>query len=171
VCGAGYPGRVYTVAVVPGSFDPVTVGHVDIIGRAVTLFNEVHVVVVHNPKKKPLFPMERRVELVENALAHVPSHGTGMIRVASWTAGLLVDYCGSVGATILVKGLRSHVDMAYETPMALVNRDLAAIETVFLVPDPTYAHVSSSLVRQVAALGGDITSYVPSVVAECFKQL
>jgi pantetheine-phosphate adenylyltransferase len=79
--------------------------------------------------------------------------------------GLLVDYCTDVGATVLVKGIRSQVDVTYETPMAIVNRNLAGIETVFLLPDPAHAHVSSSLVRQVAALGGDVAPYVPHAVA------
>ena len=80
--------------------------------------------------------------------------------------GLLVDYCTDVGATVLVKGIRSQMDIGYETPMAIVNRNLAGIETVFLLPDPAHAHVSSSLVRQVASLGGDVTPYVPPAVAD-----
>ena len=86
--------------------------------------------------------------------------------VASWSVGLLVDYCTDVGATVLVKGIRSQVDVAYETPMAIVNRHLAGVETVFLLPDPANAHVSSSLVRQVSALGGDVSPYVPEPVAQ-----
>ena len=79
---------------------------------------------------------------------------------------MLVDYCTEVGASVLVKGVRSQLDVAYETPMAIVNRNLAGVETVFLLPDPAHAHVSSSLVRQVAALGGDVSPYVPRAVAE-----
>ena len=86
--------------------------------------------------------------------------------MTQWSVGLLVDYCTEVGATVLIKGIRSQTDIAYETPMAIVNRDLAQIETVFLLPDPHNAYVSSSLVRQVASLGGDITPYVPKVVAD-----
>jgi pantetheine-phosphate adenylyltransferase len=85
--------------------------------------------------------------------------------VTSWSVGLLVDYCTDVGATALVKGVRSQIDVAYETPMAIVNRNLANIETIFMLPDPANAHVSSSLVRQVAALGGDVSPYVPRAVA------
>ena len=88
------------------------------------------------------------------------------VRVDSWDAGLLVDYCRQVGATVLVKGVRSQLDVTYETPMALVNRDLADVETVLLLPDPAHAHVSSSLVRQVEALGGDVAPYVPAAVLE-----
>ena len=92
------------------------------------------------------------------------------ITVASWSVGLLVDYCTDVGASVLVKGIRSQVDVAYETPMAIVNRNLAKVETIFMLPDPAHAHVSSSLVRQVASLGGDVSPYVPRVVADFLEQ-
>jgi pantetheine-phosphate adenylyltransferase len=153
-----------TVAVVPGSFDPVTLGHLDVIERAARLFDEVHVVVVHNPSKSALLPIAQRVALLEQAMAHAGIAGN--IVVTSWSVGLLVDYCTDVGAKVLVKGIRSQMDIGYETPMAIVNRNLAGIETVFLLPDPANAHVSSSLVRQVASLGGDVSPYVPSVVAD-----
>ncbi len=153
-----------TVAVVPGSFDPVTLGHLDVIERAAAIFDEVHVVVVHNPGKQAMLPIAQRVTLIEQAVADraLPSS----IIVTSWSVGLLVDYCTDVGAKVLVKGVRSQVDVAYETPMAIVNRNLAGVETVFLLPDPAHAHVSSSLVRQVASLGGDVAPYVPRAVAE-----
>lgn len=153
-----------TVAVVPGSFDPVTLGHLDVIERAARLFDEVHVVVVHNPSKSALLPIAQRVTLLEQAIAQAGIAGN--IVVTSWSVGLLVDYCTDVGATVLVKGIRSQMDLGYETPMAIVNRNLAGIDTVFLLPDPANAHVSSSLVRQVASLGGDVSPYVPSAVAE-----
>ena len=153
-----------TVAVVPGSFDPVTLGHLDVIERAAGLFDEVHVVVVHNPSKSALLPIAQRVTLLEQAIAQAGIAGN--IVVTSWSVGLLVDYCTDVGAKVLVKGIRSQMDISYETPMAIVNRNLAGIETVFLLPDPANAHVSSSLVRQVASLGGDVTPYVPRAVAE-----
>lgn len=153
-----------SIAVVPGSFDPVTLGHLDVIARAATLFDEVHVVVVHNPDKAALLPIAQRVALLEQAIAQAGS--SGQITVTQWSVGLLVDYCTDVGATVLVKGIRSPSDIGYETPMAIVNRNLAGIETVFLLPDPAHAHVSSSLVRQVAALGGDVTPYVPQAVAD-----
>lgn len=153
-----------TVAVVPGSFDPVTLGHLDVIGRAALLFDEIHVLVVHNPDKSALMPISSRVHLLEQAI--LQEGLTGKIVVSSWSVGLLVDYCVDVGAKALVKGIRSQVDVAYETPMAIVNRNLAGVETIFMLPDPAHAHVSSSLVRQVAALGGDVSPYVPRVVAE-----
>ncbi|HSP52781.1 MAG TPA: pantetheine-phosphate adenylyltransferase [Cryobacterium sp.] len=151
------------IAVVPGSFDPVTRGHLDVIERAAGLFDELHVLVVHNPGKTALLPISQRVSLLQRSIldAGLP----GNIVVASWSMGLLVDYCLEVGASVLIKGIRSQVDVAYETPMAIVNRNLAAVETIFLLPDPANAHVSSSLVRQVAGLGGDITPYVPPAVA------
>ncbi|UOQ88835.1 pantetheine-phosphate adenylyltransferase [Agromyces endophyticus] len=152
------------IAVVPGSFDPVTRGHLDVIARAAGLYDELHVVVVHNPDKSALLPIAQRVALIERSIEDAGIEGR--IVVASWSMGLLVDYCTDVGATVLVKGIRSQVDVAYETPMAIVNRHLAGVETVFLLPDPANAHVSSSLVRQVASLGGDVAPYVPTVVAD-----
>lgn len=152
-----------TLAVVPGSFDPVTLGHLDVIERARNIFDEVHVVVVHNPSKTAMLPVARRVELIEEALRDKGL--SDRVIVTNWSVGLLVDYCQEVGATVLVKGIRSEVDVTYETPMAIVNRDLAGVETVFLLPDPAHNHVSSSLVRQVAALGGDVSPYVPAAVS------
>ncbi|MEY4458392.1 MAG: pantetheine-phosphate adenylyltransferase [Microbacteriaceae bacterium] len=151
-----------TLAVVPGSFDPVTLGHLDVIERAAAIFDEVHVVVVHNPSKSALLPAQRRVDLIRESIAEAGIEGT--IVVTNWSVGLLVDYCQEVGAKVLVKGIRSEVDVTYETPMAIVNRDLAGVETVFLLPNPAHAYVSSSLVRQVSALGGDVSSYVPDAV-------
>ena len=157
------------IAVVPGSFDPVTLGHLDVIGRAARLFDEIHVLVVHNPDKSAMLPIAQRVSLIERSIADERLHGN--IIVAAWSMGLLVDYCTDVGASALVKGIRSQVDVAYETPMAIVNRDLAGVETVFLLPNPANAHVSSSLVRQVAALGGDVSPYVPRSVYDYLQEL
>jgi pantetheine-phosphate adenylyltransferase len=152
------------IAVVPGSFDPITLGHIDVIGRAAGLFDELHVLVVHNPDKSALLPIAQRVSLIEQAITEADLPGS--IVVTSWSVGLLVDYCTDVGASVLVKGIRSQVDVAYETPMAIVNRNLAGVETIFMLPDPAHAHVSSSLVRQVSSLGGDVSPYVPKAVAE-----
>ena len=155
------------IAVVPGSFDPVTLGHLDVIERAAGLFDELHVLVVHNPGKTALLPIAQRVALIEQSVRE--ARLAGNIKVTSWSVGLLVDYCTEVGASVLVKGIRSQVDVAYETPMAIVNRDLAGVETVFMLPSPAHAHVSSSLVRQVASLGGDVSPYVPAAVAKYLK--
>lgn len=158
---------MHRIAVVPGSFDPITLGHLDVIDRAAGLFDELHVLVVHNPDKTALLPVAQRVALIEKAIAdaRMPSN----IKVMSWSVGLLVDYCTDVGASVIVKGVRSQLDVAYETPMAIVNRNLAGVETIFLLPDPAHAHVSSSLVRQVAALGGDVSPYVPAAVADYLR--
>lgn len=152
------------IAVVPGSFDPVTLGHLDVIERAAGIFDDVHVLVVHNPSKTALLPVAQRVSLIEKSLAEAGIRGN--IRVTSWSVGLLVDYCTEVAASVIIKGVRSQIDVAYETPMAIVNRNLAGVETIFMLPDPAHAHVSSSLVRQVAGLGGDVSPYVPRAVAE-----
>ncbi len=151
------------IAVVPGSFDPPTLGHLDVIRRAADLFDELHVVVVHNPDKVGFLPIAERLELIREAIV---DDGIGEhVSVTSWSEGLLVDYSTSVDAGVLVKGIRSQVDVAYETPMAIVNRGLAGVETIFLLPDPAHALVSSSLVRQVSSLGGDVSPYVPAAVA------
>ena len=119
------------IAVVPGSFDPPTLGHLDVIRRAAALYDQVHVLVVHNPGKEAMLPIAQRLTLLEQSISEqgVP----GNIVVAAWSMGLLVDYAHDVNAGVLVKGIRSQVDVAYETPMAIVNRHLAEIETVFLL--------------------------------------
>jgi len=152
------------IAVVPGSFDPPTLGHLDVIRRAAGLYDELHVVVVHNPGKAAMLPIAQRLSLLEQSIAE-GGFDAGHVTVASWSVGLLVDYAADVGAGVLVKGIRSQLDVTYETPMAIVNRHLAGVETVFLLPDPSHALVSSSLVRQVAGLGGDVSPYVPPAVA------
>ena len=157
------------IAVVPGSFDPVTLGHLDVISRSARLFDEIHVLVVHNPDKSAMLPIAQRVSLLERSIAD--ERLPGNIIVAAWSVGLLVDYCTDVGANALVKGIRSQVDVAYETPMAIVNRALAGVETVFMLPNPANAHVSSSLVRQVAALGGDVSPYVPRAVYDYLQEI
>jgi pantetheine-phosphate adenylyltransferase len=153
------------IAVYPGSFDPITFGHIDIATRAAKLFDTVHVLIVHNPAKNPKLSLEKRVELVKAVLADVP----GKFIVDSLASGLLVDYCRSISAQALLKGVRTNVDLDYELPMAQVNRDLSGIETVFLPADPAHGFISSSLVRQVADLGGDISKYVPELVAKALK--
>lgn len=157
------------IAVVPGSFDPPTLGHLDVIRRAAGLYDELHVLVVHNPDKAPaMFPADERVTLLTQSIKDAGC-GDNVI-VATWSKGLLVDYAEQVDAGVLVKGIRSQVDVAYETPMAIVNRGLAGVETVFLLPDPAHALVSSSLVRQVSQLGGDVSPYVPVAVARALEE-
>jgi pantetheine-phosphate adenylyltransferase len=153
------PGPPVHRCVCPGSFDPVTSGHVDVVRRATALFDEVIVAVMGNPAKQGLFPLAERRELLEESLAGLPG-----VRVEIVAGGLLVDYCRRVGALAVVKGLRSGTDFAYELPMALMNRHLTGLETVFLPGDPRYEHVSSSLVKEVAGHGGDVSGLVPDAV-------
>ncbi|HEY5248732.1 MAG TPA: pantetheine-phosphate adenylyltransferase [Dermatophilaceae bacterium] len=145
--------------VCPGSYDPVTMGHVDVITRAAALYDEVVVAVLHNNTKHGTFGVDERMKLLDEALATVPN-----VRIEAFAGRLLVDVCREAGAQAIVKGLRSDTDFAYELPMALMNRYLSGVETVFLPGDPSFGHVSSSLIKEVAALGGDITGLVPEEV-------
>ena len=146
-----------TTAVCPGSFDPITSGHLFVVERCAERFDEVIVLVTVNPSKKGMFGVERRVSLIEECTAHLPG-----VRVDS-CEGLLVDYLSQRGLSTMVKGLRGPTDFQYETPMAQMNRELAGVETLFLLGDPRHAHVSSSLVKEIARLGdgpGDIRRHV-----------
>ena len=154
-----------TICVCPGSYDPVTNGHLDVIERASTLFDEVVVAVLYNPAKTGTFPVERRIELIQQALGSRPR-----VRVESFAGRLLVDVCQDLGAGAIVKGLRGGTDFAFELPMALMNRHLTGVETVFLPGNPAYEHVSSSLIKEVHALGGDITGLVPDVVLAALRE-
>ncbi len=141
--------------VFPGSFDPFTLGHVDIALRARQLFDTVIVAVAHNSQKAPLLDVAVRVELARSALSHVEG-----VEVMD-TDLLLVDFCEQHGAVAIVKGLRGGADYDVERPMALMNRSLTGIETVFVTGDSALAHIASSLVRDVARHGGDVSAYVP----------
>lgn len=154
------------IAVYPGSFDPFTYGHLDIATRAAKMFETVHIVVVHNPAKNPRLTTTQRVDLITEILKNKP----GNFVVSSLDSGLLVDYCKSLKADALVKGVRTNVDLDYELPMAQVNRDLSGIETIFIPADPTHGFVSSSLVKQVFDLGGDISKYVPEEVVKALTK-
>ena len=154
-----------TICVCPGSYDPVTNGHLDVIERASTLFDEVVVAVLYNPAKTGTFPVERRIELIQQALGSRPR-----VRVESFAGRLLVDVCQDLGAGAIVKGLRGSTDFAFELPMALMNRHLTGVESVFLPGNPAYEHVSSSLIKEVHALGGDITGLVPDVVLAALRE-
>jgi pantetheine-phosphate adenylyltransferase len=156
------------IAVYPGSFDPITLGHVDIIQRAAGLFDQLHVLVVHNPEKSPRFSSAERVLLIQQSLAEA-SVDAKNIKVSELEQGLLVDYCKNVAAKVLLKGFRNNVDLDYELPMAKVNRDLSGIETIFISADPQYGLVASSLVRQVAQLGGPVENYVSKAVARALE--
>ena len=146
-------------AVCPGSYDPVTNGHLDVVRRAAELFDEVVVAVLTNPAKRPLFGLAERLEMLTGSLGGLPG-----VRVEAVHDGLLVDFCAGIGAQAVVKGLRGGTDFAYELPMALMNRHLTGLETVFLPGEPRFEHVSSSLVKEVAAHGGDVSGLLPDVV-------
>lgn len=151
-------------AVCPGSYDPLTLGHVDVIARAANMFDEVVAAVVHNPAKQGLFDPAERSAMLSDVLHASPA--TAGVRVDVLDDGLLVDYCRSIGATVVLKGLRGGTDVTYEMPMARMNRHLTGLETVFLPGSAKFEHVSSSLVKEVAAHGGDVRDLVPARVHE-----
>lgn len=144
-----------------GTFDPITNGHADVIRRAAGMFSEIVVAVANNTSKKSLFEPEEREWLAEQALSDLPNV------VVMGTTGLVVEFARANGVSVLVRGVRGVGDYEYERQMAVMNRHLAPeIETVLLAPSPQFAHISSTLVREIAFLGGDITGLVPAVVAE-----
>jgi len=149
-------------AVFPGTFDPPTNGHLDIITRAAAVFDEVIVAAGVNQSKQRLFAVEERVEMLTE-LADTVSAGTGStVRVGTFD-GLLVDYCRSVGAETIVKGLRSG-DFGYELQMAQMNRKLTGVDTLFLLTAPENGYISSSLVKEIAKLGGEVSAFLPPTV-------
>lgn len=150
--------------VCPGSYDPITLGHLDVIQRATKLADEVIVAIVSNPAKSGMFTIDQRVELAQAAVAEQLPERVDQITVQAAGHGLLVDFCQTVQADIVVKGLRSGTDFAYELPMALMNKKLSGLETVFLPGAPELEHISSSLVKEVAQLGGDVQQMLPEVV-------
>jgi pantetheine-phosphate adenylyltransferase len=147
-------------AVCPGSFDPVTNGHVDVIARAAALYDELVVAVLVNPGKAGLFDIDERMELLREACADLPN-----VTVDSFH-GLLVDYCREHDIPVIVKGLRAVGDFEYELQMAQMNRELANVETLFVPTSPQVGHLSSSLVKQIAKFGGDVSRLVPKAVLD-----
>ena len=147
------------IAIYPGSFDPITLGHLDIIHRASKLFKRLIVVVMVNPKKNCAFSPEERVEMVKKSITDLENV------TVEFSDGLLADYAGSKGATAIVKGLRALSDFEYEFQMALTNKKLNPdVETLFLTTAAENMYLSSSMVRQIAFLGGDISGFVPDVI-------
>jgi pantetheine-phosphate adenylyltransferase len=146
-------------AVCPGSFDPVTNGHLDIIDRSSRLYDEVIVAVLVNQTKAGLFSHEERIEMLREVTKGYPN-----VRIAEFR-GLLVDFCRAEGAAVVVKGLRAVSDFDYELQMAQMNVGLAGVETLFMATNPLYSFLSSSLVKDVAKWGGDVSPHVPEVVA------
>jgi pantetheine-phosphate adenylyltransferase len=152
-----------TRAVCPGSFDPVTNGHLDIIRRASAIFDELVVATGTNPSKSRLFDPETRLEMLREACAGLPN-----VTVRGFT-GLIVDFCREIGAQAIVKGLRGGNDYEYELPMAQMNTHLTGVETVFIPTNASLGYVSSSLVKEVASLGGDVSALVPSHVMDAIS--
>lgn len=157
--------RVIRRAVVPGSYDPVTNGHVDVIARSAVLYDEVVVAILHNPAKEGTFTVAERIGFLEDVVAGLPT-GADNVRVEAFAGRLLVDVCRDLEAQVVVKGLRGGTDFAYEVPMALMNRHLTGLETLFLPGDPSLEHVSSSLVKEVVRYGGDVRGLVPDTVLD-----
>lgn len=152
-------------AVYPGTFDPVTFGHIDIIRRARDIFSEVIVAVADNPEKKPLFSLAERVRFVAEATSAMKG-----VKVSGFN-GLVVDFARKNRARVLIRGLRAVSDFEYEFMMALTNRKLAPdLETVFLMPHESYSYISSRLLRQISGLGGKVSSFVPSCVEKALKE-
>ncbi len=149
------------LAIYPGTFDPITLGHLDIIERSVSIFDEVLVSVGRNIGKKPLFSVEERVDMIERTTGHLSN-----VRV-SYFDGLIVDYARKLEATAMIRGLRAMSDFEFEFQMALVNRTLhPELVQVFLMPHEAYTHLNSTIVREVSSFGGDISSFVTPYVAE-----
>jgi pantetheine-phosphate adenylyltransferase len=145
-------------AVCPGSFDPVTLGHVDILERAAAQFDEVVAAVLVNPNKQGMFSVEERIAMIEESTTHLPN-----LRVESGS-GLVVDFVRSRGLTAIVKGLRTGTDFEYELQMAQMNKHIAGVDTFFVATTPRYSFVSSSLAKEVASMGGDVSELLPEPV-------
>jgi pantetheine-phosphate adenylyltransferase len=152
------------VAVYPGVFDPVTLGHLDIIRRGATLFDKLIVAVATNPEKHSLFTMDERMALVREATRDVPG-----IEVDAYE-GLTVTFVAKHGASVILRGLRQHADFEYEYQLALANRTISGVETLFVMADEKVAFISSRLVREVATLGGDISRFVPANVEKAIRK-
>lgn len=156
-------------AIYPGSFDPVTNGHLDIIERGCKLFDEIIIGILVNPQKQPFFTVEERHEMLTEVVKGI-SHGRCTLRVDSFS-GLLVNYAVAQEANVIVRGIRAISDYEYELQMALMNRRLApGVETVFMMPAETYSYVSSRLVKEVFQLGGTVTGLVPPLIEQRMKE-
>ena len=148
----------------PGTFDPVTYGHLDIAERAATLFDQVMIVIANNPRKKSLFTIDERIDLIKHSTSHLKNV------IVHTTESLIVNVARDNNSVALIRGLRSISDFEYEFQMALMNRSLAPeISTLFMMPDEKYMHLNSTVVKEIAALGGDMSTYVPEVVLAALK--
>ncbi len=147
-----------------GTFDPITLGHTDMITRASAMFDELVVAIARSSAKNPLFTLEQRVDMAERSLAHIPN-----VRVCGFS-GLIIEFARQNGVTVLVRGVRNNTDFDYESQMARMVKHLAPeIDTIILPPTAKYAHISSTLVREIAQLGGPLTDLVPELVEEAAK--
>ena len=150
--------------VCPGSFDPITFGHLDIIERASKLFDEVVIAVLVNQTKSSLFTVQERIEMIQEVTSRFTN-----VKVDSWS-GLLVDYCVEKEIPVIVKGLRAVTDFDYELQMSQINFQLKGIETLFMSTAPAHSFLSSSLVKEIASYDGDVSSYIPEPLAERLRQ-
>ncbi|MDZ7795797.1 MAG: pantetheine-phosphate adenylyltransferase [Candidatus Marinimicrobia bacterium] len=152
---------MHRTAIYPGTFDPITFGHLDIIERAVRLFDNVIVAVADNTEKSPLFTIEERAGMIEKAVESIPR-----VEVDKFDS-LIIDYCHKRKATVLIRGLRAISDFEYEFQMALINRKIGKdVESVFLMPKEEYTYLSSSMIKEIATFGGDVSCFVPPLVKE-----
>jgi pantetheine-phosphate adenylyltransferase len=152
-------------AIYPGSFDPVTNGHLDVVERARKLFDEVIVAVAHNDEKQPLFSLEERLDLLGKTVGKIDN-----VRIAQFK-GLLVEFARAEKAGAVIRGLRAVSDFEFEFQMALMNRKLdTSVETIFLMPKEDYTYLSSRIVKEIARLRGDVSSFVPTCVAEALSR-
>lgn len=152
-------------AIYPGTFDPVTYGHLDIIKRAANIFDEVIVVIAHSEDKNPLFTPAERMRMVKEAIGDIDN-----VKVDDWR-GLIVDYLNRVDARIIIRGLRMISDFEYEFQMALTNRKLnPQVETIYMMPHESYCYLSSKLIKEAASLGADISKFVPEKIAQVLKE-
>ena len=153
-----------TKAIYPGTFDPITLGHVDVVKRAIKLFGSLTVAVTNNPRKKPTFSAKERVSLVRESLK-----GLNGVEVESFQ-GLFVDYAKSKKAGVIVRGLRELSDFEFEFQNAIINRKLGGIETALIVTDAKYFYLSSSMVKEIARLGGDVSCFVPEHIVKALSK-
>ena len=153
------------LAIYPGTFDPITKGHFNVITRAAQIFPQLTVAVLNNPQKKSLLSLAQRLELTKSELSHLDN-----VMVESFE-GLLVDYAAAQKADVIVRSFRNGADIEYELPQAMMNRRMKNIETVFLPPSPEFAFISSSLVREIAGLGGDVSAFVSAEVCKVLQQV
>ena len=157
--------------VYPGTFDPITYGHIDLVKRALLIVDELILAVALNPTKNPKFSISDRVEMANQALADIAVPAGKSIRVESFD-GLLVNYMVEKKATVIIRGVRAYSDFEYEFQMALTNRKFNdAIETIFMMPSESYSYISSNIIKETARLGADISPYVPAHVAKKLKGL